>query len=100
VPRHQGRTGRHDRRISKRAAVILSWLLWLAAYVILCAGAGGEIAAVLTLYEGREDGSKLFVLLATLALVITAAAGPFARFVVAGFDIQVKAPRGVGRSAE
>jgi hypothetical protein len=76
----QARTGRHNRRISKYSTRIFSLLLFLAAYVILLAGIGGELTALLALYAGAEGGAKLFTLLATLALVIAAAAGPLARF--------------------
>ena len=93
--RHQARTGRHDRRISKLSSGFWSWLLRLVAYAILLAGVVGELGALLTLYDGREGGAKLFVLLSTLALVIAVAAGPLARFATVGFDIQMKATPGV-----
>ena len=82
--RRAARTARNDPHTLKLSSYTLLVLLGSTAYliagVIWSAGGAGEILALLTLYGGREDGSKLFVHVATLILVISAIAGPFARW--------------------
>jgi hypothetical protein len=59
-------------------AVAESRLLQQVAYFIWAPGAIGEVFAVLALYYGHNvGGSRLYVLLATLILVVAVAARPF-----------------------
>jgi hypothetical protein len=58
-------------------ALALSRTLQLIGYYIWCAGALGELLALMALYQGHEEpGMRITVLLLTLLLVFAVAAAP------------------------
>ena len=61
-------------------ALALSRTLQLAGYAIWCAGALGELLALMVLYQGHEEGgTRITVFLATAFLAFVASAGPLIR---------------------
>ena len=63
-------------------ALALSRTLQLAGYAIWCAGALGELLALMVLYQGHEEGgTRITVFLATAFLAFVASAGPLSAYI-------------------
>jgi hypothetical protein len=71
------RTNANDGWLRQMSALARSRTLQIIGYFIWSAGAIGEILALQVLYQDHESpGSRITVFLATIVLVVAAAAGP------------------------
>ncbi len=56
---------------------VVAFAIWLASAAILILGIGGEIAAILALYnQSDSDSIRLFVLISTILLLAISTVGP------------------------
>jgi len=71
------RTKASDRWTHQPRTFVLSRILQLLGYAIWCAGALGELLALMVLYQNHEEsGTRIIVFLATVFLTFVAGAGP------------------------
>ena len=75
------RTKASDGWTRQLRALALSRTLQLIGYATWCAGALGELLALMVLYQGHEEsGTRIIVFLATVFLVFVASAGPLSAY--------------------
>ena len=75
------RTKASDGSMRQLRALVVSRALQLIGYWIWCAGAIGEVIALMVLYQGREgSGTRLTVFLCTVMLILAASAGPLGAY--------------------